>query len=413
MLSWASQHLEKLAQTVAPPPTDAIGRFVYAVQRDDEASAQGCLAEMMDPASTIVQPNKGTVPLHLACQYGMERLIRQLLSIPNADIQVLDAAGNTPLHCACRNTNTATALPTVQLLVNQFRASVVVKNASGQTPYDVASINGVRQYLLPLQLQQETQYALDHGGAGLPPGIDMGGLRISNRQAQPPPPMGGMPAQPPGAAAYAPPPVPVAAAASPVTSTPTQPPMTDFSTPSPNVAPAAAAAPAAATTASPAPAATEPAPDSGSHTGYARRGHSSLAIGQNKYQPDGFHSSSSDVNLQKKYGHVATGSAGIAPPPVSGNNNNTAPSSLGANPYSRGAAASRYLAHDGSAVAPPTSGGYGWMPSPPVTAPPAANYTTFMPGAPAQQPVETYQQQQQQQQMQYWEQDHIMNLIMS
>jgi hypothetical protein len=48
---------------------------------------------------------------------------------------------------------------------------------------------------------------------------------------------------------------------------------------------------------------TDSAPSSGS--GYARRGYSSAAVlpTNAKYKPDGFHSSSSDISLQKKYGH--------------------------------------------------------------------------------------------------------------
>ena len=184
MFSWATQQLEILAQTVAPPPTDAPSRFVYCVQRNDEASAQSCLAEM-DPLGTLVQPTKGSYPLHLACQYNLTSMIQQLMNIPGANIQVTDFAGNTALHYACLAESKA-SIDTVRLLVTQFGASVVAKNSQGQTPYDVALVNTVRQYLLPLQLQQETRNALENGGLGLPPGIDLGGLQIRNSALPPP-----------------------------------------------------------------------------------------------------------------------------------------------------------------------------------------------------------------------------------
>ena len=355
MFAWASEQFDKISQTVAPPPTDSIGRFVYCTQRNDESGAQGCLAEM-DPLQTVVQPNKGTFPLHLACQHGMERLIRQIMGIPGANVQIVDSVGNTPLHYAAMSTE-KTNINVVRLLVSQFGASVVAKNMHGQTPYDVATLNGIRQFLLPLQLQQETQHALDNGGVGLPPGIDMGGLRIKNSNL-PPPPIGGV-ASPHNPVAGGPPGM--------------------LATPSPTMPP-----PPTTTTTHPAPAQTTipPAPSSGPHT-YARSGGSSAAIYKadkrsNFVQADGFHSSSSDMNLQRKYGNSAPSSGNIAPPPSSGG----APPpqmNLASNPYSLGGGVrSRYLAYDattgGTSTTMPTQNAYRQPP------PPAANYSMFYPG---------------------------------
>jgi hypothetical protein len=412
MFSWATNKLEQLAQTVAPPPTDAVGRFVYSVQRNDEGGAQGCLAEM-DPLHTMVQSTKGSYPLHLACQHGMERLIKQLLTIPGANIQQLDSMGNTPLHYACLNGNSKTALYIVKMLVTKFHASVVTKNASGQTPYDTATINGVRQYLLPLQLQQETQHALDNGGLGLHPGIDMGGMHIKN-STMAPPPIGGMMAMGGGM------PTNAMRPATPMGAPPPQ--QGQFATPSPsmmggqppNAAPAQQQPPAAATVQS--------APTSGSQHTYSRNGYSSAAVGAgSKYRPDGFHSSSSDVNLAKKYGNVNSGNVNIAPPPSSGNSSaphsgsttGYASTTTGAaNPYARGVAKSRYLSYDGSAIPTPpasTGGSYPYGQQQPPAA--AANFTMFNPagaGAGYQQPAavqQGYQQQQQQQQQGYQQPD--------
>ena len=193
MLSWASSRLESLAQTVAPPPTDPNTKIVYCCQREDEEGALAILQQQQlpDPVYTIVQTSKGQTPLHLACLYSMPKLIQHILSClqePTALMQITDAEGNTPLHCACMS-NKPNALDVVKMLLQTQPTTVAVgtKNNFGQTPYDVASLNMVRQYLLPIQLQAETQAALDNGGRGLPPGIDLGGLKISNSNLPPPP----------------------------------------------------------------------------------------------------------------------------------------------------------------------------------------------------------------------------------
>jgi hypothetical protein len=191
MFSWASETFAKLSETVAPPPTDGASRFVYCCQRGDEEGAIAAVGEIPG-AGCIVNVPKGQVPLHLACLHSMAKLIRVLLSQPGASLDVLDAAGNTPLHCACMSNSPSAALAVVKMLIQECGCGMTVtcKNGSGQTPYDVAVLNAVRQYLLPLQLQQETQQALDNGGIGLIPGADMGGLKI-DRSHLPPPPMGG------------------------------------------------------------------------------------------------------------------------------------------------------------------------------------------------------------------------------
>ena len=169
MLGWASQQFEKLSVAVAPPPTDANGRFLYSVQKGDEEGALGCLHEI-DAARAVLVPTKGSYAIHLACQNSMDRLIRGLLDVPGVDLTFIDSQGNSPLHYASMSTDQARALPVVKMLVTEYKASPCAKNSAGQTPYDLASLNMVRQYLLPLQLQAETQHAIDNGGVGLPPG---------------------------------------------------------------------------------------------------------------------------------------------------------------------------------------------------------------------------------------------------
>lgn len=164
------------------------------------------LAQQLPPGSgVIVHAAKQQVPLHVSCTCGLMQLTRQLLQQPGATLDVVDGGGNTVLHCAAM-CNASVGLDLVKMLINEMGANVCAKNYQNQTPYDVATLNNIRQYLLPLQLQQETKEAIANGGTGLPPGIDMGGLHISNNHhhhSAMPPSYGGAPA---AAVASSPPP---------------------------------------------------------------------------------------------------------------------------------------------------------------------------------------------------------------
>ena len=397
MFQWAQSTFDKLSQTVAPPPTDGPGKFAYCVQRNDEAGAMGVIAEI-DPVHTVVNAAKGIYPIHMACEYSMIRLVRLLLSQPGANIQVEDFVGNTPMHYAALSTNND-GLELCKILVKEFGASVMAKNRNGQTPYDLATSNNIRQYLLPIQLQAETQYALDNGGVGLPPGIDLGGLRVKNLAMPPPPTQFGAPPNSAPPSMYVAPPTlsgatpniqplqsfqpqqndPMAntQAASPYVSLPVPEPQNDtmFGTPTPNhkIAPAPASMPAHLAQ----------APSSGNRE-YARVGSSSAAIYRppGGIRPDGFHSSSSDVNLQKKYGHqqVQYGNA-VPPPPSSGNSTGLA--APGMNPFAAGSAlggGSRY-----GSLPPPNRRYVAYGPTTPAPAP--ASLPTYNPyAAPAMPP---------------------------
>ena len=509
MFAWAQSKFDQLSEAVAPPPDDGPGRFAYACQRGEEDNAMGCIAEF-DPSLTVVNQSKGIYPLHLACQYSLIRLVKLLFTQPGIMPDQTDAAGNTPLHYAAMSTAPA-GLECVQLLIQQYGANVCTKNYQGQTPYDVATMNSIRQYLLPIQLQAETQQALDNGGQGLPPGIDLGGLRIKNSHMPPPPTSfgGGPPvASAPAAASagpppvaggqygagpagaggppvgrYAPTPIPTsgppgggAVAAQPAATAPyrsgpavaaippaaghygTGPPGGAVAAPPAAAGPYVAAAQVAATPAPPVAATPAPAPQSGTYGippaatpqhpstamfntptpskkevapapasmpadmnngkgkhSYSRVGGSSAALsGVGKYRADGFHSSSSDVSLQKKYGHAAV-QRYVAPPPTSGNSVPSAPSSGGVgaggpNPFAGGAASlgsgarygappsrSRYVNYGPTASAPAPGGGYAAAYQQPAA--PAATYSMFVPGgtpAPAAQPYAAQQTQQQQ-----------------
>ena len=414
MFEWAQSTFDKISQTVAPPPTDGAGRFAYNVQRGEEDTAMGCIAEI-DPVNTVVNQTKGLYPIHMACQYSMIRLVQLLMNQPGQHVEQTDLRGNTPLHYAAMSSDGHLGLECVKLMISQYGASVLSKNALGQTPYDVASLNVIRQYLLPIQLQAETKIALENGGQGLPPGIDLGGLRITNSHIPPPPTQFGAPPPtmqsappqtPPGAPAGAPAGVPVPAGVP--AGVPPAPNM--FATPMPTES-RVASAPAST---SPAPA-SGPAPGGGGHHEYSRVGSSSAAIYASKYRADGFHSSSSDVSLQRKYGHVGTSSQVHVPPPPSSGDGSipSAPSSAnaGPNPFAAGAnltranpysamppANRRYVAYGQVASAPASQPVYTNHYNTAATMP--ANMTMFTPGgnqqqsptpAPAayQQPVDT------------------------
>ncbi|EEC51647.1 predicted protein [Phaeodactylum tricornutum CCAP 1055/1] len=387
MFGWATQQFEKLSQTVAPPPTDPASRFVFCCQKLDEDGAIKCVSELYGVA-TIVVAVKGQVPLHVACTYALPTLIRHILSQPGADPNVVDASGNTPLHCAVMSNNQETTLMVVKMLLQEYQASVLAKNASGQTPYDVASLNMVRQFLLPLQLQQETQAALDNGGVGLPPGIDMGGLKISNAHLPPPPHgpherrrhvvdehwwdplrtttlLGN----------WTPSNIHCAIGTLYITVIGT------LERVSARFYPIATVSPLAI-----------PGPPSSGNSDYARTGSSSAAFykpssqsGRSFIRPDGFHSSSSDKSLQQKYGHDTTAYSNAPPPPMSsGNAITSAPSSLngnaGPNPFAGGASAmrqrgsGRYVAYGPVSIHPHSFNGATNAGSVPIPA-----YTNFAP----------------------------------
>ena len=196
MFSWANKQLEYLAETMAPmSATTPSNRFLSALSKNDDAQALACLDGPFDESNTSMNPHavinttKGCQPIHLACQHCSIQVLQSLIQNHGARVDTFDYHGNTGLHYACMHKTIAVNMKPVdfvKLLVNEYKASVTVKNAQGQTPYDVCSDTLIRQFLLPIQLKEETQQCLDQGGQGLPPGIDMGGINIVQNIAPPP-----------------------------------------------------------------------------------------------------------------------------------------------------------------------------------------------------------------------------------
>ena len=419
MFRWATNTFESLAQTVAPPPTDPYSRIYLACQKREEniiieiIQSQQSQGIVVHPTQTIIHESKGYTLFHLACLYSLSQVIEycfgqlQQESHPSYYyLSVRDKEGNTPLHCAAMS-NQMEALDIIKRLISiesssnqnsnnnnndgsNFPPIITVQNSLGKTPYDVATVNSVRQYLLPIQLQAETQMAINNGGIGLPPGIDMGGLTIPNAAHLPPPPtnipiFGANVGGGGGGSMYAPIPGLNVSSNNPSTmTTPTTAPMAHASMYPPMTAPQqlqepqqyqsnvdsqftspvdyntpSAVAPLhtttdqqqiGAATMPPMPMRQEAPPQrnvsssstnelttpssiprppnstgslTGSTSSYALTGRSSAAIfsksSRGGIQPDGFHSSSSDKNLQEKYGHVNVSNTALPPPPSSGN----------------------------------------------------------------------------------------------
>lgn len=384
MFAWASskfnEQLSSLADTLAPPPDTPEHHFLIALKTGSELNY--AIQALLDVHNVLNVPSNaqtGKRPIHYAAEYGNMEAVRTLLEQYQVQVNAcFDYQGNTVLHYAAKSGN----LALVQCLVQTFELHklIGIKNAESQTPYECTEDLKVRQFLLPLQLQEETRQCIANGGAGLMPGIDMGGMQVNKAQIAPPPSAVAAPptmingASPQRASvsksgihsryvAYdmmsdgvaAPTPIPPAVVAP--SHTPSvavmNPPMMVASVvplvlaPTPAVmtsseSPAAllpvqqhsptTSAPANANpfTAAPLP----PPPFYAAPPVFVNRT-SAAAPRSNppreRLKPDGFHSSSSDKNLQEFYGHVKQApSVDIPPPPVSngsythgGNNPNT------------------------------------------------------------------------------------------
>ena len=188
LFSWANKQLERLSETLAPPPTDANGqtsashRFIAALASGNDDGAALALAilrgqeeentsnnnnsagaVLLDPATPLNV--RGMSALHLAAKHGAPSLLQELIQVRGVNVNSVDRDGNTALHHAAignNNSNNNTAgrtnpLATVQILVESYGANVLSRNNMGETPYDVAiNSQAVRGYLLPRQLQAET-----------------------------------------------------------------------------------------------------------------------------------------------------------------------------------------------------------------------------------------------------------------
>ena len=175
MFSWANKQLERLSETLAPPPTNANGQtcsshrlLAALVNNTDNTNNDGRLAgEALALAILREEGHQGDVDiataplnvrgmsaLHLAAKHGASYLLLQeLIQVRGVNVDIVDRDGNTALHHAAmannnNNNNKSTPLATVQLLVETYGANVLSKNNVGETPYDVAvNSQAMRGYL--------------------------------------------------------------------------------------------------------------------------------------------------------------------------------------------------------------------------------------------------------------------------
>ena len=100
----------------------------------------------------------------------------------NVDVNVRDVDGNTPLHHAAMSgtvpgysrsssTTTTRSLDAAKFLVEECGADVLIRNHVRMTPYDVASTQSVRGYLLPRQLRAENDAASGMAASHSHPGV--------------------------------------------------------------------------------------------------------------------------------------------------------------------------------------------------------------------------------------------------
>jgi len=283
LFAWANKKLEELAETIAPIGSDSNSlhnKFLIALTSGNEdlalsilrgevapePSSNGEPVVPFDATNTIFNTSKGNKAIHVACQYCATRIMHTLVNDYRISIDTFDYLGNTGLHYAAAS-NHKNAINVVKSLVTNYNATVTLRNTQNQTPYDASSDTLVRQYLLPLQLQRETQNALDSGGP-LPPGTDASRHRIEASKQF--------------AKNNAPPTIPLAPGGGPAMQ------YNAMSAP----------------------------PSLHSQLGSGTTITNTANSNTRRMIPnDGFHSSSSDPNLQRKYGHVNAQPSGMLPPP--------------------------------------------------------------------------------------------------
>lgn len=207
LFAWANSKLEQLSEQLAPIPNDPAHRFSKACASNDPNLAlqllsptppplpDGTQCSPVDPFKTIINRQKGSLAIHCAAEFGQMNVVQNLIVQFGVNAEQFDHQGNTPLHYAASSRLPA-VLNVIKFLVNEYNVSVILKNMHGKTAYDLATQDSVRQFLLPIQLQKETQECIDNGGRGLPDGADLGGMTIK-RDIAPPPIIAGFGSPPP------------------------------------------------------------------------------------------------------------------------------------------------------------------------------------------------------------------------
>ena len=146
-----SWFLEKMGVLDLVAPLSESNELVIAIQAKD---IQRCINALQSEPSGSATPNKCN-PLHLAAQVNFLAFMEYCLDNHVATVSDQDENGDSPLHYAVKSNN---AEPCAFLVSRG--ADVLQKNRSGRMPYDLATNLNVRQYLLPIQLQVESERGL-------------------------------------------------------------------------------------------------------------------------------------------------------------------------------------------------------------------------------------------------------------
>ena len=145
MFAWANSKLAELSETLAPPPDGPAPRLLSSLASRDDASA---LSALSDPSFDVYAPlkPKGVCAVHVAASYGSLAVLREVLG-RGVRADYSDHNGMAALHHAASSGSMGPgeALETVKYLAEQCGASVVLRDAAGRTPYDVASSQAVER----------------------------------------------------------------------------------------------------------------------------------------------------------------------------------------------------------------------------------------------------------------------------
>eukprot|EP00944_MAST-04C_sp_MAST-4C-sp1_P004157 g4157.t1 len=144
------QEAQKTVFDVIAPALGPEGEIETAVLNGDMGGATR-IAEQNRLMLSHVRTSYNKNMLHVACSRANNMEMIQYLLSCGVDLRGITDTRETCLHFAAR----AGCMTTTRFLVENG-ISVTQKNTSGQTAYDLATNNyNVRQYLLPLQLQQD------------------------------------------------------------------------------------------------------------------------------------------------------------------------------------------------------------------------------------------------------------------
>lgn len=86
-----------------------------------------------NPAALQVADQLGSLPLHIACEYGTVEIVRFLVELDSSCLNASDLERNSPLHRACRKGNCGIA----KYLLEQHVPSISERNADDKLPVNL------------------------------------------------------------------------------------------------------------------------------------------------------------------------------------------------------------------------------------------------------------------------------------